>query len=124
MSATVVAGEVLASVEGRLVVVSYAVFLGRSARWVSFAGLAVLEFPGVIEFITNHSDGALVEQHPNSRGGGGKHPNSGVQENNRHCAALCGAVGVGPNSDVGEAVDVFWASVKTMLRSPRHSMSV
>ena len=46
-----VAGEVLVSEEVRHVVVSGAVSSGRSARWVSYAGLA--ELPGVIEFITN-----------------------------------------------------------------------
>ena len=90
MSATVVAGEVIASVEGRLVAVSYAVFLGRSARWVSCAGLAVLEFPVVIEFITHPPDGALIKQHPNSRGGGGEHTYIGVEEDDLHCACTPG----------------------------------
>ena len=53
-------GEVLASVEVHLVVVSCAVSSGRSARWVSYAGLAVLELPGVIEFITHPQCGPAL----------------------------------------------------------------
>ena len=53
LSATVVAGEVLASVAVHHVVVSCAIFSDRSERWVSYTGLAVLELPGVTELITH-----------------------------------------------------------------------
>ena len=50
--------------------------------------------------------GTRVEQYQNNRGGGGEHPYSGVGEgDDRNYAALRYVVGVGPNSDAGEAVD-------------------
>ena len=96
----------------------------RSARWVSCAGLAVLELPGVIEFNNHPPEVALVEQHHNRQGGGGEHTYSGVEEDGLHCADLRGAVAVGLNRDVGEAVDVFSVLVKMRFRCQRHSMSV
>ena len=48
-----------------------------------------------------------VEQHQSSRGGGGLHQYNGVEEVDHRCAALRGAVGVGQNSGVGEAVAGF-----------------
>ena len=41
-----------------------------------------------------------VGQHPNDSGGSGDQPHSCVEEIDRHCVALRGAVVVGPISDV------------------------
>ena len=60
-SATVVAGEVLASVAVHHVVVSCAIFLDRSERWVSYTGLAVLELPVVTELITHSPMGPELD---------------------------------------------------------------
>ena len=48
-----------------------------------------------------------VGQHPAWRGAGGEHPYSGVAVVVHQRAAILGAVGVVPNSGVGEAVDEF-----------------